>query len=207
LSWLERIRAGGDETHEEEDRKTASDERTSPGLASIFESLSADGRHAILDLGSAESRRLQLLGRFARRIRFAELVPEPPRGSDLDAALDRLGPDGRWRYDVVLSWDLLDSLDEQERSRTMRRIEEVTGPGALIFAVVDSGQSVSRRPIRHRLVELDRVAVEPAGPPQPAGAPILPRQVERLLAPFEVEVAVSLRAGFREYVARRPEDG
>lgn len=89
----------------------------------------------------------------------------------------------------------------------MARILEVTEPGAALFAIVDSTESVTRQPMRYRLVELGRVVLEPSGPPEPAGPPLLPRQVERLLAPFEVVTAVSLRAGFREYVARRPTDG
>lgn len=206
MSWLERIRPGDEESESEEHDDTVQEARASPGLATLFESLTADGRHSILDLGSAEGRRLRLLGRFARRIRFAELVPEPPRGAALDTALEGLRPHSRGRYDVVLAWDLFDRLDEGERGRVMERILEITDPGATLFAIVDYTESVTRRPIRYRLVELGQVALEPAGPPEPADPPLLPRQVERLLAPFEVVTAVSLRAGFREYVARRPED-
>lgn len=207
MSWLERIRPGDEDSEHEEEEDTSSDERASPGLTTLFESLSADGRHSILDLGPAESRRLRLLGRFARRIRFADLVPEPPGGPELDAALEDLRPHSRGRYDVVLAWDLFDRLDDAERARTMMRIVELTDPGAALFAIVESSESVTSRPMRYSLVELGRVAQQPTGPPQPAGPPLLPRQVERLLAPFEVVTAVSLRAGFREYVARRPEDG
>lgn len=207
MSWLERIRPGDDELENEEDEGTSPDSRASPGLVSLFGSLHADGRHSILDFGPAEGRRLRLLGRFARRIRFAELVPEPPRGDELVGALEDLEPHSTGHYDVVLAWDLFDRLDEAERSRVMERIVEVTSLGALLFAIVESSESATRRPMRYSLVELGRVIQEPAGAAQPAGPPLLPRQVERLLSPFEVVTAVSLRAGFREYVARRSGDG
>lgn len=202
---MERIRSADEESESEASEETGPEQRASPGLATLFESLSADGRHSVLDLGPAGSRRLRLLGRFARRIRFADLVPEPPHGPALDAALADLEPHSLGRYDVVLAWDIFDRLDEAERARVMERIVEVTEPGAALFAVIESSETVARRPIRYRLVELGRVALEPTGPPEPAGAPLLPRQVERLLAPFEIVTAVSLRAGFREYVAKRPQ--
>lgn len=203
VSWLERIRPGEAQTREEEAPDDGRQERSAPGLAALFESLYADGRHTILDFGSAESRRFRLLGRFGRKIRFADIVPEVPRGPAFQAALDRMRPQDGEAYDVVLAWDVFDRLSTSERARCMECIAEVTAPGARLYAVVDSAEAVTRRPVRWSVLGLDRVAAEPVGAPEPAHPPLLPRQVEQLLEPFEVVTAVSLKGGLREYMARR----
>lgn len=186
---------------DEESAAPASVERASPALAALFEGLHDDGRHTVLDLGRAGGRRLRLLGRFARQIRFAGLVPLPPRGDALTAALEALPPNPDRPYDVVLAWDALDRIDPEERPMLVERIVELTAPGALIYLVVESSGAVLTRPVRLTLVELDRVSQEPVGPPEPARPNLLPGHVERLLDPFEVRHAFSLRIGLREYVA------
>ena len=44
---------------------------------------------------------------------------------------------------------------------------------------------------------------EPAGAPRPARSPLLPAEVERLLAPFHVVRAFTLKGGLREYLGVR----
>lgn len=180
-------------------------ERSAPGLAALFASLSPDGGHSILDFGPAEGQRLTLFGRFGRRVRFASMVPHPPTGPDLQAALEVLESDPGDGYDVVLSWDLFDRLDLGAHAAVMDRLAEVTQPGARLHAVLRASEEATTRPVRIRLLELDRVREEVAGPPEPARPPLLPAHVERLLDPFEVLSGISLRQGLREYVARRPE--
>jgi len=78
---MERIRRSGTDdvrSSGEDPSGPPSIERASPGLAALFERLHDDGRHSILDFGSAGNRQLRLLGRFARRIRFAGLLPGAP---------------------------------------------------------------------------------------------------------------------------------
>ncbi|MBT8487877.1 MAG: class I SAM-dependent methyltransferase [Gemmatimonadetes bacterium] len=204
MSWLDRLGSSVPKTKAEEAEVDDGKERSAPGLASLFAALRADGRHTVLDFGPAEGRRLRLLGRFARQVRFAALVPHPPRGTELTAALGGLEPDPGRRFDVVLVWDLFDRLDDGERNEVVERIVDVTAAGARLYAVVESSDAVSTRPIRTELLELDRVRDEPVGPPEPARPQLLPAQMERLLAPFEVVSGVSLRSGLREYVAWRP---
>lgn len=205
MSWLDRL---GPSTPKPTQAGVDPDpgvERSSPGLGALFASLSPDGRHSVLDFGPAEGRRLRLLGRYARQVRFAAMVPHPPRGADLSATLEGLEPDPGRRFDVVLAWDLFDRLDESERREVVERITDVTTAGAWLYAVVESSGAGSTRPVRIALLALDRVREEPVGPPEPSNSPILPAPMERLLDPFEVVSGVSLRSGLREYVARRPE--
>jgi hypothetical protein len=51
------------------------------------------------------------------------------------------------------------------------------------------------------LAGLDRVSVQVVGPPEAAQPALLPAPVERLLRPFTIMHAFTLRSGLREYVA------
>jgi hypothetical protein len=50
---------------------------------------------------------------------------------------------------------------------------------------------------------MDRVVQQPLGDPVPAGPELLPAEVERLVRPFQVIHAFTLRPAYREYVAVR----
>jgi len=164
--------------------------------------LSDDGRHSILDVGPASGAHLSFLGTFARRIRFAALVPAecPVPG---DAVREALLPLPDRPYDVVLAWDLLDHLDDAERPGLIQHLAMITAPGARLYAVVSSSESVVR-PVHSTIVDPDHVSMVPAGRPRPS-QPLLPAAVERLLSPFGVTHAFTLRVGLREYVAFKPE--
>jgi hypothetical protein len=144
-----------------------------------------------------------VLGGFARQIRFAGLTPEVPRGEALRSALEALPGSASRPYDVILAWDVFDRLDEAERRAMIDRILGLTAPGARLYTVVASSQAAMRAPARSTLVDLSHVSQVTVGPPEPARPPLLPGQVERLLTPFEIVHAFSLRIGLREYVAVR----
>ena len=94
MGWLRRTGppAPG-EADEEERRKAAGPpevERSAPGIAALFADLNEDGSHAVLDLGSATETNFGLYGRYARRIRFADLLTAPMRGEPWAGALRSL---------------------------------------------------------------------------------------------------------------------
>lgn len=206
MSWLSRSRptpetdrqpgAGGGE-------HPAAEERAAPGIAALFDGLKPDGSHAVLDLGPGTGGHLRLYRPFARQVGFADLVPEPPRGPGWAAALKALPPRPGRPYDIVLLWNVFDRLAPAERSVLMDRVVELTGPGARLYTVVESSETASSRPMGFTLLDLERISQEPLGPPEPARERVLPAEVERLLSPFEVMRAFTLRLGWREYVAVR----
>jgi len=208
VNWLEQFRERTSRRGTPPPRPPEEDgvfERSSPGLASFFAGLTEDGRHSILDLGPAQNSHLELLGRYGRRIRFAGLVPTPPRAEGLMRALRSIAPAGEGAYDAVLAWDVFDRLSETERRAVATRLVELTADGARLYTVVDSSGVQVSRPVRLTLAGPDRVRRAPAGAVTEAGSPFLPAHVERMLAPFEVVQAISLKGGFREYVAIRRE--
>jgi hypothetical protein len=154
-------------------------------------------------LGTASEASLRLYGSFARWIRFVDLLPDPPHGDAWLEALEKIPPVPDRPYDLVLMWNVLDHLRLEERPALIRRLSQLTAPGSRLYVLVDGSGDEIVHPLRFSLEAADRVSQEVAGPPRPAQSPLLPAEVSRLLAPFEVAHAFTLRLGWREYVAHR----
>lgn len=186
-----------------EDEAPRPSERRVPGVAALLSDIRWNEGHAVLDLGSATGSSLDVYQEFADRIRFADLLTDR-EGEAFAPALDRLVARPDPPYDLVFAWDALDRLRPRERSRFVEAMEEITTPDARLHLVVDATERRGERP-RHRygLLGVDQVRCEPAGWTKPERDPLLPAQVEDLLAPFEVIRGFTLRDGLREYVAAR----
>jgi len=183
---------------------TALVERAAPGIAELFAGLREDQSYSVLDLGPASESHLRLYGGFACHVRFADLLTKPPVGKAWPDALASLPPHPHRGYDFILLWNLLDRIGPEEASSLVETLVGHTAPGARIYAVVDASEETTTRPLRFTLKTLDRVAQQAVGPPEAARRQLLPAQMERLLAPFEVDRAFTLRLKQREYVAVRP---
>jgi hypothetical protein len=85
----------------------------------------------------------------------------------------------------------------------VERLAEVSAVDARLHVIVDAAEDDLRQPLRYTLVGPDRMLCEPTGPPQPARGRMLPAEVERVLKPFHVIRAFTLKGGLREYVAVR----
>jgi len=207
VSWLDRLRTRPTEATGPEgepgEEASAAFERASPGLAALFGVMKPERAHSILDLGEASRRHLAVLSPYARQIRFAGLVPTPPAGDALRVALERLPPNADHPYDIVLAWDVLDRLGPPDRKALLERVTKLTAPGARLYASVDTSGAETIQPVRWTLVSVDRISQEPVGAPERAKPVLLPAQAERMLDPFKVTHAFSLRVGAREYVATR----
>lgn len=207
MGWLTRIRGEAEgETRAVEDAEGAGApsvvERASPGLSALFGLMKADGRHSILDLGEGNNRQMEALAPYARLIRFIGLVPGT--GDAAQAADPSVLPEHpQYPYDVVLAWGVLDRLGPETRQALMRRLTAITAPEARMYATVSGPEVAMVQPVRSTLLGVGRVEEEPVGEPRPTGPQLLPAQVEKLLFPWKVSQAFSLRVGMREYVAKK----
>ncbi len=207
MIWRERVRRAPEPSRPSESASGVPGpaERASPGLAALFESLGAGAVHSVLDLGPANGRHLKVLSRVARQIRFAGLVPRSCVGEAWAVALRALPPNVDFPYDVVLAWDLLNLLDPDERAAAMTHLADITASRARLHVIVDGTGATTIQPLAFTLLEPGRIAEQATGPRAPVSHPLLPAQVERVLAPFEVVRAFVLRTGVREYVAMKRE--
>jgi hypothetical protein len=177
-------------------------ERTSPGIAALLDGILEDRSHAILDLGPASDSSLRLYSRFARKVRFADLLTAASEGG-WPRALAELPAQPERPYDLVFAWDVLDRISPEERRRLLTRVTQLTSTDARMFVGVDASGSPMTQPLKYTLLDKDKLRYEPTGPARPARPPLLPAEVEKLLAPFHVVRAFTLKGGLREYVAVR----
>lgn len=206
MGWLGRFRRatpGEAVAEEKEESAPPAQERSAPGVAALFDGVREDGSHAILDLGSSREATFRVYRRFARRIRFADLLGDPPGRKDWAEALPGLPAHLGASYDLVLAWNILDLLPPRDAPLLIRRLVQITSAGARLYVTVDASGSGTLQPLRFSLLEVGQVVQWAVGPPQAAHRELLPAEVERLLMPFQVRHAFTLRLGLREYVGVR----
>ena len=178
-------------------------ERPTRGVATLFDDLREDRRHSILDLGTATNSSLQVYGGLARWIRFGDLLSIASEAGEVEAALASIPPHPHQPYDLILAWNLLDRIAPETRPRVVQRLLELCDPAARMHLLAEMPGEGARQPLRFGLEATDRLWYEPAGEPVPAWPPLLPAEVERLVAPFQVARAFTTRVGFREYMLVR----
>lgn len=207
MSWLRKIVDSGRDDELEEPAPESSlpepVEGAAPGLEALFSRMVGPADRSILDLGAASPSSLEVLRRFARKIRFADLRATTSTRGGWESVLEPLPHRSGHPYDVILAWDQLDHLLPEEHERFVRILEELSAEGALLHLVGRGTQGGRTHPYRFTLLDVARIRYEPVGPSRPAHAPILPAEMERLLRSFRVIQGFTLKGGFREYLAKR----
>jgi len=206
VDWLRRIRRlplREANREEPEEASPAPVERSSPGVAALFRDLKEDGSHAVLDLGSASEPSFSLYSRYARVIRFAGILTGSRIDPGASFTAESLGPAPHRPYDLVLAWNVLDRLPPKARPLLVKRIAALSDPTARLYVVVDASEDPLPYPTRFTLLGVDKVREEVTGPAEAPQPQLLPAEVERLLDPFKIVQAFTLRRGLREYVAFR----
>jgi hypothetical protein len=206
MAWLRRIGRSPPAEAQEEPAESTSEavEGSTPGVTALLDGMEEDGSHSVLDLGPAAPSSLRIYGRYAHRVRFADLLAIR-EAEGWDGALRSIPPQGDRPYDLILAWDILDWLEHEERQGLIHRLAELTRPGARLHVLVRAGDELPIRPLRFSLLDVGRMRYEPVGPPEQPHPRILPAELERLVRPFEVVRAFTLKGDLREYVARRRE--
>jgi hypothetical protein len=213
MSWLRRrrgVRSAEDAARRDEGAdlppgtappEPPSVEGAAPGHAQLFEGARADGKHRLLDLGPGSGAKLALYTPYARRLRFLDLLSNgaPPPG--VPALLRGTSPPAGGAFDLVLAWDVLDWIEPAHRPAFMASLDEITGPGARIHLLVRAPDRAPPGRLAFAPLALDRmryVTLEGPAPPHP---PIQSAQVGRILEPFQVVRAFTLKVGFKGFVA------
>ncbi len=208
MSWLRRAESDPPTPPAREPEASERVETAAPGIAAMLENVSRDGSHAILDLGPGTSSSLDVYGRFARQVRFADVpgyLTLRGRGS-VSGMHQAVPPHPGHPYDLVFGWDVLDRLYPEYHAPLVTRLAEITAPNARLHVVVRASEAEAFRPLTFMIAHKDRMYYEPSGPPQPARQRLLPAYISQLLMPFRVAHGFTLKGRLREYVAVRTDD-
>ena len=178
----------------------AGEEHRSLGLKAALAGRVARPGCRVLDLGPAVEANVAFLTRFAGHLSIADLSDSDSGGAGGQGWRERLatavGP-----YDLVLLWDLLAYLDRTQASGLVGRLRSLTGPGAVLFLLINEGAEMPARPRVFEIRDEETLLYRPCPCGLIAAPRLPPADVARLLAGFRVDASYLLRHGVREYVA------
>ena len=207
MDWLRRTaRVPPLETPAQEEPGLEQTEGAAPGVAVLLGQLSEDRSQAIVDLGPATGDSFRVYSRYARWVRFADLLGEawrPREQRSVAGLLQQIPANPQRPYDFVFAWDILDRLFPGDRPRLVEWVADVTAPGARLHVLVRTSENAPMQPLRFSLLGIDRLRFEPTSTARLPPSRLLPADVAKLLAPLQVVNAFTLKTGFREYVAVR----
>ncbi|TVP50283.1 MAG: hypothetical protein EA350_00790 [Gemmatimonadales bacterium] len=184
-------------------------EGAAPGVTALLEGLGAGGGHSVLDLGRASGAKLDLYAPVARRMRFVDLLETGVRAGPGGAAeawaqaVADIPAQPDHPYDAVLAWDILDRLPPAQQPALVAHLAGVVGPKARLHLLVAASEAPLPALFRFAPLGSGRLRYEVTDLPRPPHPRLHPAEVERVLEPFRVTRAFTLKVGFREFVAIR----
>ncbi len=179
------------------------------GLEALVESLKEDRKYTTLDLGPAIGANIEFYSRFSSRVRIEDLYQtlaesrffahgdEPPDEIVLGRALSI--PAGE-RFDIVMSWDLLNYLTPEELKVLLKCLDPFFGTGTLFFALISTQKEMPAIPRNYKILDTSRLhylCTSSETRPCPRFAP---RELGLLMSDFRIHNSYMLRNGMQEYV-------
>jgi len=212
MRWLQRSRAVSQTALVEDVDGTGKGSETavhdSPALTEILAALDPEHPVRVLDLGPALQTNLEYYATIGNRVRIVPLLRndglEGLRALDVEAftdMLDRLLPKGTAEFDLVLMWDLLNYLVDEQASLLASHLAGISHPGAKIHVMIISGATMPAEPSRYEILDGGRLGYRSATDRRNPAPDPPPAKVERWLKPFRVERSFLLRHGVREFIA------
>jgi hypothetical protein len=184
------------------------------GLNALLRPLEIGRKYAILDLGPALSASVAFWSQFHCRLTIndfygdyrARLAAAPDAATEeLLTELLSFAPVSS--FDVILTWDLFNYLDEEELGMFIRRLTRWCRRGTVLFALISSLPSIPSQPNLFRIVDRERLTYQARTREMQTCPRHQPRDLARLMARFEVSCSIFMRSGIQEYVFTYVEDG
>ncbi|MEQ1801454.1 MAG: hypothetical protein ABL989_06000 [Gammaproteobacteria bacterium] len=183
---------------------------SAPLFRRLVESLSAERRSVVLDLGPVRSETVALLTPFRCRLDIADLAeglesldqePDPALLRERVEAL--LPPPRKEPIDIVLCWDLLNYLQRPAIAALMTSLSARMRPGAFAhLLIVYSGTTMPARPSRFAPLPDGRL-VESLTTDARRNAPrYSPEDLGKVMRGLRSESATLLRNGMQEFLFR-----
>jgi hypothetical protein len=186
---------------------TESTEYKSLGLGALLDFMHEGGKYAILDLGQALGVNVDFWSRypcrlfiedFYRSYRAAQTVRA--EGADTFVLPDPLPLGTDTVFDIILAWDLLNYLSLEEIDALIGRLRPHCRPGTFLFALISTQAEIPEEPNIFRIIDRERMVYEFRTQKTRSSPRYHPKDLTRLLAPFEVSRSFLLRNGIQEYV-------
>jgi hypothetical protein len=141
----------------------------SPGITAIYNELKVSREHRVLDLGSSSARNFNFFTQLSCKIRFENLTEclvdngqHSRIGQTLQSALeDYLNPFQQdEKFDVVLTWDLINYLDEAAVAWLVAKLVSLCRPNALLHLVKYTGSNIPLVPRCFQILDAHQISLQ-----------------------------------------------
>ena len=206
MSWFQRNSSIQPATLATEPR---ADTFKSLGLMALFQCLKDEIKYSILDLGPAMGSNISFLSGFSSRIRVEDLYNTlksagffEPREEPLDeAALSRiLSIPAEERFDIVLSWDLVNYLKPEEFQALVKHLDSFCSRGTFFFAISSTLKDMPAVPTSFKILDAETLQYCFQSSEMRPCPRYAPRDVTRMMSNYEAHNSYLLRNGMQEYV-------
>ncbi len=179
------------------------------GLKHILRRFRSPGGVKVLDLGPATGHNVKFLSTFVSKLYIADLSRTISTQSGrsgleknkLSRILEKdLPPVSEGPIDLVLAWDLLNYLDDEQVTTLGRHLAMACGRDSLVFILVANRPEVPELPGRYIILDPETLRYENKSKRTKPAPGYKEPQLERLMPAFEVETSYLLRSGIQEYV-------
>jgi hypothetical protein len=179
------------------------------GLKALFELLATDRKYRILDLGLAIGANIEFLLHFSSKLRVENLFETLSSGKffglneelvDESLVSRILSIPEEERFDVVLSWDLVNYFKPVELRALIGYLETFCAKGALFFTMGSTAKEIPAAPTRFKLIDAETLLYT-AGSAEVRPCPrYAPRDLSLLMSGFRIQSSYILQNGMQEYV-------
>ncbi len=182
-------------------------EYKSHGLNALLDFMRGTGTSSILDLGQASGLNVQFWSQYPCRLYVEDFYRcyRDAHAAQTECAETVILPDplplsADTIFDIILAWDLLNYLSPEEIDALIARLRPHCQPGTFLFALVSGQSEIPAEPNIFRIIDRERMVYEPRTKKTRPSPRYHPKDLARLLAPFEVSSSFLLRNGIQEYV-------
>ena len=179
------------------------------GLKALFELLVTERKYSILDLGLASAENIEFLSHYSSKLRVENLFETLMRGKFFgledelvdEALVSRILaiPQGA-RFDVVLSWDLVNYFKPAEFKALIQYLEAFCAKGALFFAMCSIGKEIPATPTRFKIIDGETLLYTTESAEVRPCPRFAPRDLSLLMSGYRIQNSYILRNGMQEYV-------
>lgn len=179
----------------------------SHGLNVLVSLVPASAKFVVLDLGTALRANVDFWSRYPCQLFIHDLyrdyaagdLSRTEKGRD-DFFGELLSFEAGIRFDIILAWDLLNYLEQEDISAVMRRLMHWCKAGTLVFALVSSQPQIPAEPTLFRIIDSEQITYESFAPQMRPCPHHQPRDLARLFSGFDISHSFLLRNGIQEFL-------
>lgn len=179
------------------------------GLKALVQMLRGDRKYHVLDLGSSVGINVEFLTEFASKIYIEDLYStlDSSRVVAEDGEVAEELPFDEWlpfgkdtRFDIILSWNVLDYLKSEEIRALILYLNDYCRPGTLLFCLSSRLKEIPARPTQFKIVDEQTLMYSSESSQMRPSPRHTPLDFTQMMVGFRVHNSFLLKNGMQEYL-------